>query len=69
MKNICAGFAGRLALALDKRVGSYFKPVIDSLVGNLAHQHSKVRKQTLKGLKDVAVCKGAEAYIEGNALH
>jgi len=37
MKNICAGFGGRLALALEKKVGSYFKPVIESLIGNLAH--------------------------------
>jgi len=45
------------------------KGVIESLIGNLAHQHSKVRKQTLKGLKEVAVCKGAEPYMEGNPLH
>ena len=44
MKNICAGFAGRLALALDKKVGAYMKPVVEALIGNLAHQHSKVRK-------------------------
>lgn len=37
MKNICAGFAGRLALALEKKVGSYMKPVVESLIGNLAH--------------------------------
>lgn len=68
MKNICAGFAGRLALALEKKVGAYMKPVVEALIGNLAHQHSKVRKQTLRGLKDVCVCKGAEPYLEGNPL-
>jgi hypothetical protein len=35
MKIKVALFSGKLALALDKRVGSYFKNVVDSLVLNL----------------------------------
>ena len=68
MKIKAAQFAGKLALALGKSVGSYFKSTVDGLVGNLSHQHSKVRKQTLKGLKDVLACKGAEPYFEGSCL-
>lgn len=68
MKNKCASFAGHLATNLEKKVGGYLKPVIEALIGNLAHQHSKVRKQTLRGLRDVAVCKGAECFLEGNPL-
>lgn len=68
MKNIGASFAGKLCLALKHNAGTYMKSVIDSLIGNLAHQHSKVRRQTLKGLRDVAICKGAEPYMEGNPL-
>lgn len=38
------------------------KSTISSLAANLAHQHSKVRKITLKGMQDVIVAKGAEQY-------
>ena len=68
MKNKVAYFCGQLALTLDKAVGSYFKTVVDSLVHNLTHQHSKVRKQTLKGLRDVLTAKGAAQFLEGPAL-
>lgn len=44
MKIKSAQFAGRLAQALGKSVGAYFKSTVDGLVGNLSHQHSKVRK-------------------------
>ena len=33
------------------------------LTQNLTHQHSKVRKITLRGLKDVLVARGAETYL------
>lgn len=69
MKNAGAALAGKICTALKNNAGPYMKGVIESLIGNLAHQHSKVRKQTLKGLKDVVVCKGAEPYMEGNPLH
>ena len=69
MKIAGAAFAGKLCVALkNNAVGGYMKGVIGSLVGNLAHQHSKVRRLTLKGLKDVAICKGAEPFMEGNPL-
>lgn len=59
MKNKVAYFCGQLALTLDKQVGGYFKTVVDSLIHNLTHQHSKVRKETLRGLRDVLTAKGA----------
>jgi hypothetical protein len=68
MKIKCASFCGILAVKLDKKVGSYMKAVVDSLVQNLQHQHSKVRKATLKGLKDVLAARGAEPYLEGNTM-
>lgn len=44
------------------------KSIVDSLTQNLAHQHSKVRKSTLRGLKDILSAKGAEPYFEGNTM-
>jgi hypothetical protein len=40
------------------------KNTVVGLVKNLHHQHSKVRKSTLHGLKDVLSCKGAEAFFD-----
>jgi hypothetical protein len=68
MKNITAKFCGKLATTLGKRVGSYMKAITDSLSSNLAHQHSKVRRETLKGMRDVLACKGAEPYMEGSCI-
>jgi len=68
MKIKCAEFCGTLAVKLDKKVGSYMKSVIDSMVENLQHQHSKVRKATLRGLKDVLCARGAEPYLEGKTM-
>lgn len=68
MKIKTARFAGRLSSMLGKTVGPYFKSAVDGLVSNLSHQHSKVRKQTLIGLKDVLACKGAEPFFEGAAM-
>ena len=39
------------------------KTVVIGLTANLAHQHSKVRKVTLRGLKDVIVARGAEPFL------
>ena len=39
------------------------KNVVVGLTANLTHQHSKVRKSTLRGLKDVIVAKGAEGFL------
>ena len=68
MKIKCASFCSALALKLDKKVGSYMKAIVDSLVQNLQHQHSKVRKATLRGLKDVLAARGAEPFFEGNTM-
>jgi hypothetical protein len=68
MKNICAKFCGKLATTLGKRVGGYMKTIVEALVTNLQHQHSKVRKETLRGLKDVLACKGAEPYLTGGPI-
>ena len=68
MKIKFASFCGTLAVKLDKKVGSYMKSIVDSMVANLAHQHSKVRKATLRGLRDVLAAKGAEPFFEGNTM-
>ena len=68
MKIKCASFCGTLAVKLDKKVGSYMKSIVDSLVQNLQHQHSKVRKATLRGLKDILCARGAEPFLEGNTM-
>ena len=39
------------------------KGVVIGLTANLTHQHSKVRKVTLRGLKDVIVARGAELFL------
>ena len=36
---------------------------VEGLTLNLTHQHSKVRKVTLRGLKDVIVAKNAEPFL------
>ena len=66
MKIVASKFASHLAQALDKRVGGYFRTTADSMVQNLSHQHSKVRKQTLLGMKDVMATAGAEPFFEHN---
>ena len=43
------------------------KGVVAGLTANLTHQHSKVRKVTLKGLRDVLVARGAESNL-GDAI-
>lgn len=68
MKNKVALFSGKLCVALNKQVGGYMRQVVDSLTGNLQHQHSKVRKQTLIGLKDIIPCKGAEPFLKGQLM-
>ena len=63
MKQKVASFSGELAEELKHKVGTYMKSLIASLTSNLAHQHSKVRKVTLKGMKTVVVARGAEPFI------
>ena len=63
MKNKFAAFSSKLALVMGKRVGGYMKGITTSLINNLQHQHSKVRRSSLKGLRDVLCCKGAECFM------
>ncbi|CDW87607.1 UNKNOWN [Stylonychia lemnae] len=64
MKVKAAQFAGLLSRQLIEKVGGYMKANIISMVKNLQHQHSKVRKATLLGLKDVIVSRGAEPFLD-----
>jgi hypothetical protein len=64
MKNKVATFSGKIAVTLGKKIGQYLKGTIDALMTNLAHQHSKVRKTTLRGLKEIMCCKGAEVFMD-----
>ena len=60
MKLKSASFCGKIALTLGKKIGQFMGSPVESLMANLTHQHSKVRKRTLQGLRDVMCCKGAE---------
>ena len=64
MKQRAAKFGGELCRELKDKVGPYMKNTVISLVKNLHHQHSKVRKSTLQGLQDILVCRGAEGFLE-----
>lgn len=68
MKSKIANFASSLSKELKDKIGIYMKATVLSLIQNLGHQHSKVRKQTLLGLKDVIVSKGAETFVEDALL-
>ena len=68
MKSKSATFSGKIALTLGKKIGQFMGSPVESLMANLTHQHSKVRRTTLKGLRDVMCCKGAEQYLGENAL-
>ena len=63
MKNRFAHFSSKLAQGMGKKAGPYLKGIITSLIANLQHQHSKVRKSSLRGLKQVLCCKGAEVFM------
>lgn len=64
MKQKSAQFAGEICRELKDKVGHYMKNTVISLVKNLHHQHSKVRKSTLLGLQDILVCRGAENFLD-----
>lgn len=64
MKQKAAKFAGELCRELKDKVGQYMKNTVLSLIKNLHHQHSKVRKATLLGLQDVLICRGAEQNFD-----
>jgi len=63
MKQRVSLFASALAVAHPEKSGVCFKTTVDGLTLNLAHQHSKVRKITLKGLQDVICARNAENFI------
>lgn len=63
MKQKVAAFAGKLCRELRDQAGHHMKNTVIGLTANLAHQHSKVRKVTLRGLKDVIVARGAEPFL------
>lgn len=50
MKQKVSSFASQLALAHPEKCGNFMKMTVDGLTANLGHQHSKVRKVTLRGL-------------------
>lgn len=64
MKQKAALFAGLLSRELSTQVGIYMQSTVQNLATNLSHQHSKVRKVTLAGMKDVIVARGAEKFVE-----
>ena len=64
MKGRAAMFASELSEALRDKAGPYMKATAASLIKNLQHQHAKVRKTTLLGLRDVLCCRGAEPFLE-----
>lgn len=60
MKNAAANLAGQFCEALPDKSGIHMKRVVESLTFNLQHQHSAVRKNTLRALKVVIATNGAE---------
>jgi len=67
MKQKVATFSGKLCRELAHVAGWHMKNVVVGLTANLTHQHSKVRKTTLRGLRDVLVARGAENFL-GDAV-
>jgi hypothetical protein len=63
MKHKTATFAANLSRELPNNSGSYMRSVVIGLCANLQHQHSKVRKTTLRAMQDVLVAKGAEQFV------
>ena len=63
MKQKVAAFAGKICRELRDQAGHHMKNTVIGLTANLAHQHSKVRKVTLRGLRDVIVARGAEPFL------
>ena len=63
MKQKVATFAGTLCKEMGDSAGQHMKMVVIGLTANLTHQHSKVRKITLKGMKTIIVARGAETFF------
>lgn len=63
MKQRASTFAAALSIALKEKCGGFLKLTVDGLTLNLNHQHSKVRKVTLKGLQEVVCARNAELFL------
>lgn len=63
MKNKASDFTSKLWEWLPEKVGSRTKKIVISLTENLKHQHSKVRKSSLNGLKTVIGCRNANEFL------
>ena len=63
MKQKVSNFASQLAQAHSEKVGQFFKTTVEGLTVNLGHQHSKVRKVTLRGLQEVVCARNAEPFL------
>ena len=63
MKQKVASFCASLCRELPNNAGQYMRSAIISMVHNLQHQHSKVRKATLRGMKDVMIARNAEQFM------
>jgi len=64
IKHKLCEFINILNEKLKKELGAHSKQIIISLCKNLAHQHSKVRKNTIYALGDVLSCGGGEHFGE-----
>ena len=64
MKLKVSSFASQLALAHPEKCGNHMKFTVDGLTMNLTHQHSKVRKVSLRGLQDVICARNAELFLQ-----
>jgi len=63
MKQKGAQFAAALCRDLRKETGHFMRSTVVALTSNLQHQHSKVRKVTLRALEDIMISFGAEAFM------
>ena len=63
MKSKGAQFAAAMCRDLRKETGHFMRSTVVALTSNLQHQHSKVRKVTLKSLEDIIIANGAEAFL------
>ena len=53
MKENCARFLGVLAGKLKAKLGHYVRPILNSLVVNITHQRSLIRRLSMRAIGDV----------------
>lgn len=63
MKQKGAQFAAAMCRDLRRETGDFMRSTVVALTANLCHQHSKVRKVTLRSLEDIMIANGAEAFL------